>query len=327
MPPKRSHHRSRSSVDQVLNLLADLPEHQISLLLDDFNHTTSSNVPVSTAITIFDPSTPKANKRSFGRASSPIRTLEAELVRRHSKRLSKRISSAPEPTARPRPSSQLSFSFSPPRFSITIAEDEPIDIAEFDRPSSPQERSGRPSLALSIRPTSGFDFSDRPSTPPERSGRPSLTLSTRPPSGLDFSDRPTLTLSTLPEPGFDFDFDFLDRPKTADDSLSKSQSRAYKRISRPMILSPTATAELHQLLLAFVHDTPSSATSTATSSPVTPDTPPPFSMFAPIQPDMEAHGLDLLEPSPARAPAPLIFGKGGTSPCSMSGIFEVLASH
>lgn len=303
MPPKRSHHRSRSSVDQVLNLLADLPEHQISLLLDDFNHTTSSNVPVSTAITIFDPSTPKHVQRSFGRASSPIRTLEAELVRRHSKRLSKRISSAPEPTARPRPSSQLSFSFSPPRFSITIAEDEPIDITEFDRPGTPQ--------------------------PQERPGRPSLTLSTRPPSGLDFSDRPTLTLSTLPNPGFDFDFDFdfADRPKTADDSRSKSRSRAYKRISRPMILSPTATAELHQLLLAFVHDTPSSATSTATSSPVTPDTPPPFSLFSPIEPEMEAHGLDLLEPSPARAPTSLIFGRGGTSPCSMSGIFEVLASH
>ena len=301
MPPKRSHHRSRSSVDQVLNLLADLPEHQISLLLDDFNHTTSSNVPVSTAITIFDPSTPMHNKRPFGRASSPIRTLEAELVRRHSKRLSKRISSAPEPTARPRPSSQLSFSFSPPRFSITIAEDDPINITEFDRPSTPQERSGRPSLTLSTRPTPDSDF----------------------------SDRPTLTLSTLPNPGFDFDFDFdfVDRPKTADHSQGKSRSRAYKRISRPMILSPTATAELHQLLLAFVHETPSSATSTATSSPVTPDTPPPFSLFAPIQPEMEAHGLDLLEPSPARAPTPLIFGKGGTSPCSMSGIFEILASH
>jgi len=296
--PKRSHHRSRSSVDQVLNLLADLPEHQITLLLDDFNHTTASNVPVSTAITIFDPSTPK-HKRSFGRASTPIQTLEAELVRRHSKRLSKRISSAPEPVARPRPSSQLSFSFNPPRLSITIAEDAPISYTEIDRPDTPQERPGRPSLTLSTVPTPSFDFSDRPS----------------------------LTLSTLPKPDFDFDFDFLDRPKTADNSRSKSRSRAYKRISRPMILSPTATAELHQLLLAFVHDTPSSATSTATSSPVTPDTPPPFSLFSPIQPEMEAPGLDLLEPSPARAPTPLFFGKGGTSPCSMSGIFEVLASH
>ena len=293
---KRSHHRSRSSVDQVLNLLADLPEHQISLLLDDFNHTTSSNVPVSTAITIFDPSTPKP-KRSFGRASaSPIQTLETELVRRHSKRLSKRISSAPEPVARTRPSSQLSFSFNPPRLSITIAEDELIHI-DIERPETPQERLGRPSLTLSTQQSMpDFDFG---------------------------FDRPALTLSALPTP--DFDFDFLDRPKTA--GSSRSRSRAYKRISRPMILSPTATAELHQLLLAFVNGAPISATSSATSSPVTPNTPPPFSMFAPIQPDMEAHGLDLLEPSPARAPTPLLFGKGGTSPCSMSGIFEVLSSH
>src|SRR4051812_34482839 len=135
--PRRSHHRSRSSVDQVLNLLADLPEHQISLLLDDFNHTTSSNVPVSTAIAIFDPSTPKP-KRSFGRASSsPVQTLEAELVPRHRKRLRKRASSPPEPLARGRPPSQLSFPSTPPRLSVTIAEDEPIHI-NIERPETPQ---------------------------------------------------------------------------------------------------------------------------------------------------------------------------------------------
>jgi hypothetical protein len=270
--PTKSHHRSRSSVDQVLGLLADLPEHQIALLLDDFNHTTASNVPVSAAITIFDPSTPKP-KRSFGRASSPVRNLEAELVRRHSKRLSKRISSAPEPIHRPRPPSQLSFTQNPPRLSITITSD---DIILDNEPEPQQERSPRPSL----------------------------------------------TLTTIPNPSF------FERPKTADNARGFFRLRAYKRISRPMILSPTATAELHQLLLAYIYDTPASASSTASSSPVTPnDSTSPFSAFAPIRPEIAAPVLDLLEPSPARAPTPLIFGKGGMNPCSMSGIFEVLASH
>lgn len=268
--PTKSHHRSRSSVDQVLGLLADLPEHQIALLLDDFNHTTASNVPVSKAIAIFDPSAPKP-RRIFSQTTSPVKTLEAELVRRHSKR----ISSAPQPVVRPRTASP---------------------------PPAAQQQQQQQQTQLPQPPTHVvFDFELEPEPSFfERPGRPSLTLS--PP-------------------------DFFERPQTADAPSRETRARSYKRISRPLILSPTATAELHELLLAYLYDTPASATSSATSSPITPDASSPFSPFAPIHQDRGIPGLDLLEPSPAREPQ-YIFGKRGTSPVeSMSGIFEVLTSH
>lgn len=257
--PTKSHHRSRSSVDQVLGLLADLPEHQIALLLDDFNHTTASNVPVSQAISIFDPKTSKP-KRKYARNSSPVRTLEAELVRRHSKR----ISSAPEPVVRRKTASP------PPTQPITIAHVEINEAREEETPA--REPPSRPSLTLS---------------PPE----------------------------------------LFERPKTADDQTPASRARSYKRISRPLILSPTATAELHQLLLAYINETPVSATSTATPSPITPASAAPFSAFVPIEFDQDIPGLDLLEPSPTRTPH-FTFGRGGKSPTeNMSGIFEILSSY
>jgi hypothetical protein len=255
--PSKSHHRSRSSVDQVLGLLADLPEHQIALLLDDFNHTTSSNVPVSKAIAIFDPSVPKP-KRIFDRSSSPVRTLEAELVRRHSKR----ISSAPQPSTRPNVVSQQ-LSATPTPISRITTTPEPR-LPPLDRPN-------RPSLALS---------------PPET----------------------------------------FERPQTADPPAHKARTRSYKRISRPLILSPTAKAELHELLLAYLSETPASATSTATPSPVTPNAAMPFSLFAPVVSDSDIPGLDLLEPSPTRTPH-VMFGGRKAPADSMSGIFEILASH
>ncbi|KAK1760347.1 hypothetical protein QBC47DRAFT_3856 [Echria macrotheca] len=259
--PTKSHHRSRSSVDQVLGLLADLPEHQIALLLDDFNHTTASNVPVSKAIAMFDPSTPKP-RRFYGNSASPMKTLEAELVRRHSKR----ISSAPNPVVRPRTAS-------PPPPATPVQPTAPVE------PTEPAEHD----ILM-----------------PERQCRPSLTLS--PP-------------------------DRAERPQTADGPAPESRARSYKRISRPLILSPTATAELHELLLAYLHETPASASSTATSSPITPDAASAFSPFTTIQSDLDIPGLDLLEPPPTRAPH-FIFGRGGkTDAVGMSGIFEILSSH
>ncbi|KAK3325974.1 hypothetical protein B0H66DRAFT_144732 [Apodospora peruviana] len=264
--PTKSHHRSRSSVDRVFDLLADLQDNQIALLLDDLNHTTASNVPVSQAIALFDPGKPKPKpRREFGRSSSPMRTLQAELERRNSKR----ISSAPEPSYRPKTAS----------------------------PSSTQQQPASPSI---------------PELPPlERSSaRPSLTLS--PPTNTITRD---------------------DRPKTAVSQRSESRGpRGYKRISRPLFLSPTATAELHELLLAYLSDdTPSSATTTATPSPVTPPRASPrFGMFSPFSTrELEndsSPGLDLLEPTPTRLPPHFALGKTVTEPTdNMSSIFEVLA--
>lgn len=260
--PTKSHHRARSSVDHVLELLQVLPEEEIAQLLDDFNHTTASNVPVAEAIALFDPGKPKP--RRILRASSPVRRLEAELVRRNSKR----ISSAPEPTMRPR-------AVSPP----PPPSPAPQPVPQLTAAKAPQ---AAPELVPDFRPT-----------------RPSLTLS--PP-------------------------DAFERPRTAD-TTSSARSWSYKRISRPFILSPTAQAELHDLLLAYICETPDSAPTTATPSPVTPHAASIFSPFGRTQSDREGPGLDLLEPSPARAPH-LAFGRGRKE-CteSMSGIFEILASH
>ncbi|KAK4445727.1 hypothetical protein QBC34DRAFT_412575 [Podospora aff. communis PSN243] len=266
--PTKSHHRSRSSVDHVLELLAVLPEDDIAHLLDDFNHTTSSNVPVSEAIALFDPAKPKPKRF---RASSPVRRLEAELVRRNSKR----ISSAPEPFARPKSATQ------PPAPTPKPLPSAPVTtlVTQADTESYPE---------LQPEPE-----------PQDRVSRPSLTLS--PP-------------------------DSFDRPQTADASL-ESRVWSYKRISRPLILSPTAKAELHELLLAYLAETPDSATSTATSSPITPSAASLFSPFGPIRTDRDVPGIDLLEPSPTRM-SQYTFGRGGKSPAeSMSGIFEILTSH
>ncbi|KAM7204730.1 hypothetical protein V8F20_003514 [Naviculisporaceae sp. PSN 640] len=266
MPPK-SHHRSRSSVDRVFDLLADLPENQISLLLDEFNHTTASNVPVTEAISLFDPCANKPKpKRPFDPSSAPMKTLQAELERRNSRR----ISSAPSPiTVRSKATPE------PPAH-------QPAPVTQPHVPESP---------------------------PP-----------------LEPSDRPTLTL-TPPES------QEQERPKTASSQRSQSQGpRSYKRISRPFLLSPTATAELHQLLLAYFQESPNSATSTANGSPVTPKASPRFGLFSPtILQDMEdGPGLDLLEPSPTRLPAPVFTaGRISKQPSmeSMHSIFEVLASR
>ncbi|KAI0194088.1 hypothetical protein EV127DRAFT_235430 [Xylaria flabelliformis] len=110
---------------------------------------------------------------------------------------------------------------------------------------------------------------------------------------------------------------------------SKKTPRGYKRISRPVfsLPPPAATADLTQLLAAYLLDAstvlPSSPSSTSTlSSPITPRTP--FSPFE--QPESEGPELDLLEPPPSRVPGTLdIFSGPVRGPTrKISGIFEVL---
>ncbi|KAL2176383.1 uncharacterized protein P884DRAFT_260932 [Thermothelomyces heterothallicus CBS 202.75] len=170
-----------------------------------------------------------------------MRTLEAELERRHSKRVSSRISAVPEQRAR----------------SKTPA---------FQPPPSPSS----------------------PPTPPAVS-----PVIDRPPS-------PHHPLPTMPPPGS------AESPKTSSEPPPAPRPRSYKRISRPMILSPTATAELHQLLLAFFNETPvspASPSTTATPSPTTPLFGFSHSPFTEIECEPSTPGLDLLEPSPIRTPS------------------------
>lgn len=109
----------------------------------------------------------------------------------------------------------------------------------------------------------------------------------------------------------------------------KKTPRSYKRISRPIfsLPAPAATEDLTELLAAYLLDAsvtlPSSSTVSSTLS--SPDTPrPPIASFT--EPESEGPELDLLEPSPSRAPATLdIFSSPVKGPTrKISGIFEVL---
>ncbi|KAH6626479.1 hypothetical protein B0J18DRAFT_424919 [Chaetomium sp. MPI-SDFR-AT-0129] len=336
----KGHTRSRSSIDRVIDLLADLEETQITHLLDDLNHTTSSNVPVTDAIALFDRHVNKPSRQRSVRSPEPLRTLQAELERRHSKRMSaapSRFRSAAGTAA------TSSVSSTQPRASLDHISVSPARA----RSPPPPAVSELPTIELPSFELPPMDFFDRPSSPLRA---PSLRLSSPEPVSIDGEDDED-------EDDQDHEQDHLDSRAT---SISRSPSpsrpppsssatfrpRSYKRISRPIFLSPTATAELHLLLLAFfneatpvppvspttttpaavsptttsftgIHPTttrsiPSTvATTTATPSPTTPL----FSGFShsPIfrshffdddEDDMEptTPGLeDLLEPSPVRA--------------------------
>ncbi|KAK7911326.1 hypothetical protein PG985_013807 [Apiospora marii] len=106
----KSHHRKRPSVDRVFELLADLDDAQMEALLQEANSTISSNIAVSQAIDFFErplspdsantlpspPTSPRNSRvsRQFLTAISPRKQTELR------RKLSNRISSAPEPRAR-----------------------------------------------------------------------------------------------------------------------------------------------------------------------------------------------------------------------------------
>ncbi|KAL2146555.1 hypothetical protein VTI28DRAFT_3446 [Corynascus sepedonium] len=267
--PTKGHHRSRSSIDRVIDLLADLEENQITLLLDDLNHTTSSNVPVTDAIALFEQHANKSKRRSC-RSPSPMRTLQVELERRHSKRVS-RLSNVPDTWSRSRPSAtQPPISPEPATALPPSPPTPPAVFQPFDRPASPEHSS--------------------PTLPP------SVSI-----------ESPKITSG--PPPSF--------RP------------RSYKRISRPMFLSPTATAELHQLLLAFFNETPvlpASPATTATPSPTTPLFGFSHSPFTDFESEPSTPGLDLLEPSPIRTPS-ISGGRSLKTMPSIGSIFEAFKSQ
>ncbi|KAI0422090.1 hypothetical protein F5X98DRAFT_192434 [Xylaria grammica] len=93
---RKSHHRSRSSVDRVLDLLAELDESQMEALLREAESTVAGNIPVSKGIDLFERPglvpTPThappvlAPRRKFLTSLSPRK--QTELRRRLSKRAS-----------------------------------------------------------------------------------------------------------------------------------------------------------------------------------------------------------------------------------------------
>ncbi|KAH7137505.1 hypothetical protein B0J13DRAFT_78494 [Dactylonectria estremocensis] len=88
---------SASSVDQLFELVDGLDDAQIHSLLQDFNNTVASNVPVSHGVDLFEHPKPKP---------TPVRVLSIRRSAFNLPRLftrpSKRQSSAPVPISRPR---------------------------------------------------------------------------------------------------------------------------------------------------------------------------------------------------------------------------------
>ncbi|KAF4948918.1 hypothetical protein FGADI_9202 [Fusarium gaditjirri] len=93
----------RGSVDQLFELVEGLDEAQIHALLEDFNNTVSSNIPVSHGIDFFEhPTTgvPKTKTAPAPARSSSIRKSFKQLPRLFTRTPSKRAASAP--IARPK---------------------------------------------------------------------------------------------------------------------------------------------------------------------------------------------------------------------------------
>lgn len=131
--------RSRPSLDYVLDLLADLDDGEVSVLLDDFNHTTASNITVSDAIELFEKARPSA--RSGKQCDSASLCPQP---------LGKRISSAPaaipSPT-RSAPPPPVAPQPIPSRPQTPVAPAEPApSAADLDVPDSP-EPAERPRTA------------------------------------------------------------------------------------------------------------------------------------------------------------------------------------
>ncbi|KAL2269693.1 hypothetical protein VTJ83DRAFT_1877 [Remersonia thermophila] len=344
MATTQGHTRRRSSIDRVIDLLADLEESQIAVLLDDLNHTTSSQVPVSDAIAMFEQHTGKANRSSRScRSPEPMKTLQAELERRHSKRMSARLSSAPEPRFR---STSRPAEIPPTRSPLVYREDlQQPQLSAFQRSvSSPLTPGPEPRIRPTIAAAADADISvaaTQPAAPtiPADLPTPTLTPPIEPATIATAFPSAAKTTAEAPLP--------LERPPSPPPASLPAQApaprpRSYKRISRPVCLSPTATAELHTLLLAFFNETPTAstfattATATATTtatvttpsstmstpSPTTPHFsgfPPPLSLLASSHspfpfvrqddldvdddPERTLLGLDLLEPPPTLFPA------------------------
>ncbi|KAF4344077.1 hypothetical protein FBEOM_1949 [Fusarium beomiforme] len=90
----------RGSVDQLFELVEGLDEAQIHSLLQDFNNTVSSNIPVSHGIEYFEhPNTISKTKSTPARSSSIRKSLK-QLPRLFTRTPSKRAVSAP--IARPK---------------------------------------------------------------------------------------------------------------------------------------------------------------------------------------------------------------------------------
>ncbi|KAI0875036.1 hypothetical protein GGS24DRAFT_457203 [Hypoxylon argillaceum] len=188
-------------------------------------------------------------------------------------------------------------------------------------------REAESTVAGNIPVSKGIDFFGRPSLtpthPPAPAPRRKFLTSLSPRKQTELRRRLSKRASVHQDPSADNPANLVSLQSP------KKTPRGYKRISRPFFSLPTpaATADLSELLAAYLVDAstalPSPPSSVSTQS--SPASPP--SSFSPIAPfENEGPGLDLLEPSPSREPRTMgIFGSPmKTCTRKISGIFEVL---
>ncbi|KAI0446653.1 hypothetical protein F4803DRAFT_476197 [Xylaria telfairii] len=211
---RKSHHRSKSSIDRVFDLLTELDENQMELLLREAESTVSGNIAVAKGIDLFErpgqnpilahPQPPPPPRRKFLTSLSPRK--QTELKRRLSKRASTHqppsaanvgnLESLQSPKKTPRSYKRISrpvFSFPTP----TDAEDLSELLLAYLLDAStvfPSSKSSSSTLSSPMTPRSPFS----PYTQPESEG-PEFDLleptPSRAPARLDiFSGSPkTLT--------------------------------------------------------------------------------------------------------------------------------------
>jgi len=185
---RRSHHRSRSSIDRTLeDLLADLDDGQLESLLQEANSTGDTHVAVAQAITMFErplspPLSPRASMLAARPPPGPRKFLTSLSPRKGSlrRRSSNRSTTGPEPRT-------------PKRTSFVLARNADVEASLDDvlarvsidsrrpmsplRPMSPNKQMSpkspnrtsyaMPSKRASVRLDCDMGFGDENFAPPE----------------------------------------------------------------------------------------------------------------------------------------------------------------
>ncbi|KAF4980347.1 hypothetical protein FZEAL_3628 [Fusarium zealandicum] len=149
----------RGSVDQLFELVEGLNESQIHSLLEDFNNTVTSNIPVSHGIDLFEHPT----KSPPVRASSIRKSFK--LPRLLTRSPSKRTSSAPTISSRPRtalPSAKKHYRriSRPVLSSPTSGPDLNVLLSAYLATAPPQPKASSPSRSISSSSTMTFESDD-----------------------------------------------------------------------------------------------------------------------------------------------------------------------
>ncbi|KAJ1327544.1 hypothetical protein MN608_06872 [Microdochium nivale] len=303
----RGHHRSRSSIDRTLDLLADLDDGQVELLLQEANSTADTHVAVAQAITLF--SRPGNHTTARGGPASP-----PPQPRKFFTSLSKKGSMRRRPSSRAAPEPRRSGSVKRSSFALARTNSiRSVAAATGEAQSPPATPRTKTSIRSSLMLVRNSDADDgvgseemmqaphTPRTARSANKRSSLMLG----GDFDFGDFAITDFQAPPTPRTknskrsslmvpkNRNSVTLDAAHVLDAPMSPTRktkppaaaagtkmSRAYKRISRPFPMLPgggggatARTQNIHDLLAAyFSHGSSTSSLSSASdgSSPITP---------------------------------------------------------